>query len=123
MKLSIRQLATAAIVLSLLMNGKPSHGEAEASIPEYHVGVIVPQGFPAVKFWIWAEHIQKWVPHVAEAKKGMLSVKCDYIPGNGPCAISFDEGQSTWALEQTVRYKIGWNANARQYFPEELPLR
>jgi hypothetical protein len=120
MKPSIRQLATAAIALSLLMNGKPSHGDTEAVIPEYHVGVIVPHGLPPVNFWIWAEHTQKWLLHKAEAKEGMRLIKCDFIPGNGPCSISFDGGETPWTLEQTVRYKIAWNAKTRQYYPVEL---
>lgn len=119
MKPSIRQVALAAIGLSLLLNGKPSHGEAE--IPADHFGVMVHHSLTQVKFWVFAEHIGKWVPHVAEAKKGMVAVKCDYVTGNGPCQISFDEGRSPKTVQQTARYRVVWDNNTRQFDLQLLP--
>jgi hypothetical protein len=122
MKPSIRQLAMVAIALSLMMNGKPSHGDTEAGIPDDHVGVMVRPGLPPINFWIWAEHTEQWLLHKVEAEDGMRLIKCDFV-GNGPCLISFNGGKNPWTLQQTARYKVDWNPTTRQYQPVELPLQ
>jgi hypothetical protein len=118
MRTSIRQIATAAIALSLLMSGRPSHGEAV--LPGDHVGVIVHHSLKEVQFWIFAENIRKWVPHVVEARHGMVAVKCDYIPNGNLCSISFDGGVTYQSMKQTVRYSVSWNDDTEQYVLEPL---